>query len=83
MPKWEQWKISTEKSNNHRMLQQLVFHKQQIVKDTSVQDLDQRPCANDDHTSVLAYEMTAIEPGENSSKTLTWNPLVLLSHIKR
>ncbi len=83
MRKWEPWKINIEKSNNHRMLQQLVFHKQQIVKTTSVQDLDPRPCSNKDHASVLTYEMTVIEPGENPSRTLTWKPLDFLSHIKR
>ena len=64
------------------MLQQLVFHQQQIVKDTRVQELDPRPCENNDHSSVLAYEMETIEPGENSSRTLTWKPLAFLSHIK-
>ena len=27
--------------------------------------------------------MTAIEPGETPSRTLTWKPLTFLSHIKR
>ena len=31
------------KSNNHRILQQLVFHKQESIKTTSVQDLDPSP----------------------------------------
>ena len=78
MRKWEPWKLNTEKSNNHRMLQQLAFHKQQIVKATSEQDLDPRPCANNDHASVLAYEMADIEPGETPSRTFTWKTLGFL-----
>ncbi len=58
------------------MIQQLVFHKQQIVKTTSEQDLDPRPSTNNDHVSVLTYEMTTIEPRENPSGTLTWKPWV-------
>ena len=71
---WEPWKINTEKSNNHRMMEQLVFHKQPKVKDISVQDLDPSPFGSIDHTSVLAYEMTVIEPGDTPSRTLTWKP---------
>ena len=64
-------------------MEQLVFHKQPKVKDISVQDLDPRSFGNIDHTSVLAYEMTVIEPGDTPSRTLTWKPLTFLSHIKR
>ena len=81
---WEPWTTNTGKSNNnHRMIQQLVFHKQQCIKTTNIQDLDPRPCANNVHESVLTHEMTAIEPIENPSWTLTWKPLDFLSHIKR
>jgi hypothetical protein len=80
---WEPWKTSIGKSNNHRILQQLVFHKHQIIKATSVQNLDPRTCANNDHVSVLVHEVTAIEPGENPSRTLTWKPLTFVLHIKR
>jgi hypothetical protein len=46
------------------MLQQLAFHKQQTVKAARVQDLDPRPCSDNVHESVLAHEMTVIEPSE-------------------
>ena len=82
MRNWEPWKTNIDKSNNHRMLQQLAFHKQQTIKATIFQDLDPRPCANNAHSSVLAHEMADIEPGEIPSRTLTWKPLVFLSHIK-
>ena len=58
---WEVWKTNIEKSNNHRMIQQLVFHTQQTIQNTSVQDLDPRPCADNVHTSVLPHEMTVID----------------------
>jgi len=35
------------------------------------------------HVSVLPFEMTVIEPGENPTRTLTWKPLGFLNHIKR
>ena len=41
MRNWEPWKTTIEKSNNHRMLQQLAFHSQQTIKTASVQDLPQ------------------------------------------
>ena len=65
------------------MLQQLVFHKRQTIKTTRVQDLDPRTCSDNDHESVLAHEMTAIEPTEIPSRTLAWKPLDYVSHIKR
>jgi hypothetical protein len=65
------------------MLQQLTFHTQQIIKATSTQDLDPRPLANNDHPSVLPFEMYAIEPGEPPSRSLSWKPLGFLIHIKR
>jgi hypothetical protein len=64
------------------MLQQLVFHKNQTIKTTRVQDLDPRPCTNNAHESVLSHEMTDIEPSEIPSLTLAWTPLAYLSHIK-
>ena len=78
----QEWTTNVEKSNNHRMIQQLVFHEQQIIKVTSVQDLDPRTCSNNAHVSVLTHEMVSIEPGENPSGTLTWKPLGFLNHIK-
>ena len=83
MRKWEPWKTNITKSNNHRMLQQLAFHKRQTIKATRVQDLDPRPCADNAHESVLAHEMAAIEPTEIPSRTIAWTPLAYLSHIKR
>ena len=70
------------KSNNQRMIQQLDFHKHQSIRTTSVQDLDPRSYADNDHESVLSHEMTVIEPVENPSRTLTRKPLVFLSHMK-
>ena len=80
MSNWEPWQtlgslITTGCFNRWR-------HKQQSIKATSVQDLNPRSCADNDHESVLAHEMTAIEPGENPSRTITWKPLSFLSHIK-
>jgi hypothetical protein len=72
-----------QKSTNSRMLQQLAFHTQQTIKTTSTQDLDPLPLGNNDHTSVLTFKMYALEPGETPSRTLNWNPLGFLSHIKR
>ena len=83
MRKWELWKTNIVKSNNHRMLQQLAFHKRQTIKTTRVQDLDPRPCSDNDHESVLTHEMTTIEPTEIPSRTLAWTPLAYLRHIKR
>ena len=71
MRKWEPWTTNTGKSNDHRILQQLAFHKQQTIKATRFQDLDPRPCANNAHESVLAHEMAAIEPSEILARTLT------------
>ena len=65
------------------MLQQLAFHAPQIIKETSTRDLDPLALANNDHPSVLPYEMFALEPGDPPSRTLTWKPLGFLSHIKR
>jgi hypothetical protein len=65
------------KSKNNRILQQLVFHTQKIIPSVSIQDLDPPPCTDNDHVSVLPFEMTAIEPGDCEIPTLklTWKPL--------
>jgi hypothetical protein len=65
------------------VLQQLTFHTQKTIKATSTQDLDPRRLTDNDHASVLSYEMYTLEPGEIPSRTLTWKPLGFLSHIKR
>jgi hypothetical protein len=83
MRKWEPWTTNTGKSYNHRMLQQLAFHKQQTIKTTKVQDPDPRTCADNAHESVLAHEVTVIEPSEIPSRTLTWKPMSWLSNIER
>jgi hypothetical protein len=82
MRKWEPWTTNIGKSNDHGVLQQLVFHKNQTIKVTRVQDLDPRPCADNVLESVLTHEMVAIEPSEIPSRTFAWSPLVYLSHIK-
>ncbi len=63
MKKWIPRETNIRKSNNPRMLQQLAFHTQQIIKTTSTQDLDPLSLDNNDHTSVLPFEMYALEPG--------------------
>ena len=83
MKKWEPWETNMHKSNNSRMIQQLAFHTQQIIKATSTEDLDPRTLANIDHPSVLPFEMYAIEPGESPTRSLNWKSLGFLSHIKR
>ncbi len=83
MKKWEPWETNMRKSNNSRILQQLVLHTQQIIMATSTQDHDPRPLVNNDHPSVLPFPMYVIESGESPSWSLTWKPLGFLSHIKR
>jgi hypothetical protein len=61
----------------------LTLHTQQITKATSTQDLDPRPLANNDHPSVLPFEMYTIEPGEPPSWSLSWKPQGFLNHIKQ
>ncbi len=83
MKNWRPWETNMRKSTNSRMLQQLAFHTQQIIKATRTQDIDPLPLANNDHASVLPFEMYALEPGEPPSRALNWKPLGFLSHIKR
>ena len=69
----------------HSIIEQLAFHAQPSVQDTSAQDLNPRPCADNAHKSVLVHEMMVIEPGENATRTLIWKqlkPMDFLSHIK-
>jgi hypothetical protein len=74
MKKWETWEKIMRKSRNSRMLQQLTLHSQTIIKATSTQDLDPRSLTNNDHPSILPFEMHALEPGETPSHTLKWSP---------
>ena len=83
MRKWEHWTTNIGKSNNHKMLQQMAFHKRQTIKDTRVQDLDPRSCDDNVHESVLTHEMTDIEPSAIPSRSIVWTPLAYSSHIKR
>jgi hypothetical protein len=83
MKKLRPWETNMQKSTNSRMLQQLAFYTQQIIKATSTQDLDPLPLTNNDHTSDLPFEMYTLEPGEPPSHTLNWKPLGFLIHIKR
>jgi hypothetical protein len=55
---------------------------QQTIKATSTQDLDPLPLVNNDHASVLPFEMYTIDPGEPPTRTLNWNPVGFLSQIK-
>jgi len=82
MKNWEPWETNIRKSNNHRMLQQLVFYTPHTIKATSTQDLDPRPLVKNDHASALPFEMYELEPGETPSHTLNWKPLGFLSHIE-
>jgi hypothetical protein len=85
MKKWAPWETSIQNSRNPRMLQQLTLHSQQIIKTTSTQHLDPSPLANlanNDHPSILPFEMYAIEPGETPSRILKWSPLGFLIQIK-
>ena len=68
MRNWEVWKTNIEKSNNHRMIQQLDFHSQQIIEDTSVQDLEPRPCDDNDHVSVLPHDLNHIKCRTNDDR---------------
>jgi hypothetical protein len=65
------------------MLHQLTLSTQQITKSTSTQDLDPRPSSNNDHPSVLPFEMYAIKPGEPPSRSPSWKFLGFHIHIKR
>ena len=52
MRNWEVWKTNIERSNNHRILQQLAFHVQQTIQGTSVQNLDPCPCSDSSKASI-------------------------------
>jgi hypothetical protein len=61
----------------------LFIHKKNIPV-TVIQDLNPRPYTDNDHTSVLLFEMVVFDPGDGEilTHTLTWKPSALLSHIK-
>ncbi len=81
MKKWIPRETNIRKSNNPRMIQQLAFHTQQIIKTTSTQDLDPLSLDNNDHTSVLPFEMYVLESGNHLLATWIGN-LWFLSHIQ-
>ena len=79
---WEPWKTNIRKSNNHRTLQQLAFHKQQYIGVTRVQDLDPSPCTDnvpksikrrttDDRCSVSQWDREIHDQGTRRRKTIT------------
>ena len=74
MKYWGPWETNTQKSTNSRMIHHLVFHTQQTIKTTSTQDLDPLPLVNNDHTSVLPFEMYVLEPSETPFRTLNRKP---------
>ena len=82
MKYWGPWETNMKKSTNSRMLQELVFDTEQTIKTTSTKDLDVLPLSNNDHSSVLSFEMYTLESGETPSRTLTWNPLGFLRYIQ-
>jgi hypothetical protein len=65
------------------MLEQLTLRTPLTIDATKAQDLNPGPCSNIEYPSVLAHEMMAIEPGEQSSRKLTWKPTAWISHIMR
>jgi hypothetical protein len=71
-----------QKTHDLGGLHQLDFHTQKNIKTTSTPDLDPLPSDNNDHASVLSFEMYTLESGETPTRTLNWNPLGFLSHIK-
>ena len=71
------------KKGKRKKRKSVLLHTPQITKATSTQELDPRPLTNNDHPSVLPFEMYSIEPGEPPSRSLSWKPLGFLSHITR
>ena len=64
--------INMRKSNNPRMLQQLVFDTQQIIKATTTQDIDLLPLVNNDHASELELELDLDKPCPATSPKLSF-----------
>ena len=64
------------------MFEQLTLRTPMTFHATSELDWNPRPCAVNDHPSVLAHEMMAIEPGEKPTRMLTWKPTAFISHIQ-
>jgi hypothetical protein len=86
MSAWPLWKTNIDNVSNTwistRMLEQLALRTPKTFHATIEQDLNPRPCAVNDHPSVLAHEMMAIEPGEKPTRMLTWKTTSFLSHIQ-
>jgi hypothetical protein len=74
MRTWPLWKTNIDTASNTRistrMLEQLALRTPKTFT-TSEQDLNPRPCSVNDHPSVLAHEMMAIQPGEKPTRMLT------------
>ena len=81
MKAWEPWSEVIASSKDSRMLEKLTLRTPLTIDATKEQDLKPRPCSNNDHPSVLAHEMMAIEPDEKPSRKLTWKPTEWISHI--
>jgi hypothetical protein len=54
----------------------------QTIEAKSTEDLHPLPLVNNDHVSVVPFEMYRLESGEPPFCTLNWKPLGFLSHIK-
>ena len=63
-------------SSNHNVLAIL-----KVTIEPCQQDLNPRPCADNDQSSVWPHEMMVIEPGDKSFRMLTSKPTAFLSHI--
>ena len=81
MKAWPIWKTNIDSSANTRMLEQLALRIPSTIPTTKEQDLNPRPCAVNDHPSVLTHEMMVIESCDKSTRKLTWKPTGFLSHI--
>ena len=82
MRAWSLWQTNIATASITRMLEQLALRTPMTFHATSEQDLNPRSCAVNDHPSVLAHEMMAIEPGEKLTRMLTWKPTAFISHIQ-
>ena len=63
------------------MLEQLTLRTPLTIDTTKTQDLNPRPCSNNEYPSDSTHEMMVIESGEKPSRKLTWKPTVWISHI--
>ena len=64
------------------MFEKLTLRTPKTFHATIEQVLNPRPCAVNDHPSVLAQEMMVIESGEKLTHILTWKTTSFISHIQ-